>query len=142
MRLIGAEAGGDGADLHAASIGGGRVSVLHGSRSYVLCDEWGQVSESHSISAGLDYPGVGPEHAQLAESGRAEYVRVSDDEALESFHRLCRSEGIIPALESSHALLRRRAARARARARTRDVLVCLSGRGDKDIDTVIGRSGG
>ena len=104
VRLVGVEAGGDGADLHAASIGGGHVSVLHGSRSYVLCDEWGQVSESHSISAGLDYPGVGPEHALLAESGRAEYVRVSDDEALESFHRLCRAEGIIPALESSHAL--------------------------------------
>ena len=118
VRLIGAEAGGDGADLHAASIGGGRVSVLHGSRSYVLCDEWGQVSESHSISAGLDYPGVGPEHAQLAESGRAEYVRVSDDEALESFHRLCRCEGIIPALESSHALYAAERAGARARART------------------------
>src|SRR6201999_3188420 len=104
VRLVGVEAGGGGAERHAASIGGGKVSVLHGSRSYVLCDEDGQVVESHSISAGLDYPGVGPEHAQLAESGRAEYVRVSDDEALASFHRLCRSEGIIPALESSHAL--------------------------------------
>jgi tryptophan synthase beta chain len=140
VRLIGAEAGGDGADLHAASIGGGRISVLHGSRSYVLCDEWGQVSESHSISAGLDYPGVGPEHAHLAESGRAEYVRVSDDEALACFHRLCSSEGIIPALESSHALY---AAEGLAReiGPGGDVLVCLSGRGDKDIDTVIGRSG-
>jgi tryptophan synthase beta chain len=126
--------------MHAASIGGGRISVLHGSRSYVLCDEWGQVSESHSISAGLDYPGVGPEHAHLAESGRAEYVRVSDDEALACFHRLCRSEGIIPALESSHALY---AAEGLAReiGPGGDVLVCLSGRGDKDIDTVIGRSG-
>jgi tryptophan synthase beta chain len=141
VRLVGAEAGGDGADLHAASIGGGRVSVLHGSRSYVLCDEWGQVSESHSISAGLDYPGVGPEHALLAESGRAEYVRVSDDEALASFHRLCRSEGIIPALESAHAL---HAAEGLARelGPSGDVLVCLSGRGDKDIDTVVGRGGG
>ena len=140
VRLIGAEAGGDGADLHAASIGGGRISVLHGSRSYVLCDEWGQVSESHSISAGLDYPGVGPEHAQLAESGRAEYVRVSDDEALSSFHRLCRCEGIIPALESAHALYAAEAL-ARELGPEADVLVCLSGRGDKDIDTVIGRSG-
>jgi len=140
VRLVGAEAGGDGADLHAASIGAGRVSVLHGSRSYVLCDEWGQVSESHSISAGLDYPGVGPEHAQLAESGRAEYVRVSDDEALAAFHRLCRSEGIIPALESAHAL---HAAEALARelGPGADVLVCLSGRGDKDIDTVVARGG-
>jgi tryptophan synthase beta chain len=114
--------------------------VLHGSRSYVLCDEWGQVSESHSISAGLDYPGVGPEHAHLAESGRAEYVGVSDDEALACFHRLCRSEGIIPALESSHALYAAEGL-ARELGPGGDVLVCLSGRGDKDIDTVIGRSG-
>ena len=139
VRLVGVEAGGDGADLHAASIGGGNVSVLHGSRSYVLCDRWGQVSESHSISAGLDYPGVGPEHAQLAESGRAEYVRASDDEALESFHRLCRAEGIIPALESSHALFAAERL-ARELGPEADVMVCLSGRGDKDIDTVLARS--
>jgi tryptophan synthase beta chain len=106
----------------------------------VLCDEWGQVSESHSISAGLDYPGVGPEHAHLAASGRAEYVRVSDAEALESFHRLCRAEGIIPALESSHALYAAEAL-ARELGPDGDVLVCLSGRGDKDIDTVIAQGG-
>ena len=105
VRLIGVEAGGDGGEHHAASIGGGKVSVLHGSRSYVLCDEHGQVVESHSISAGLDYPGVGPEHAFLAETGpRRVRARASDAEALESFHRLCRLEGIIPALESAHAL--------------------------------------
>ena len=138
VRLIGVEAGGDGGERHAASIGGGKVSVLHGSRSYVLCDEHGQVVESHSISAGLDYPGVGPEHAFLAESGRAEYVPVSDAEALESFHRLCLLEGIIPALESSHALsMAERVARELGPEGC--VLVCLSGRGDKDVDTVIGQ---
>jgi tryptophan synthase beta chain len=137
VRLIGVEAGGDGAERHAASIGGGKVSVLHGSRSYVLCDEHGQVVESHSISAGLDYPGVGPEHAFLAETGRAEYVPVPDAAALESFHRLCLLEGIIPALESSHALS---TAERIARELGPDgvVLVCLSGRGDKDVDTVVG----
>jgi tryptophan synthase beta chain len=136
VRLIGVEAGGDGGERHAASIGGGKVSVLHGSRSYVLCDEHGQVVESHSISAGLDYPGVGPEHAFLAESGRAEYVSVPDVAALESFHRLCRLEGIIPALESAHALS---TAERVARELGPDgiVLVCLSGRGDKDIDTIV-----
>ena len=112
VRLIGAEAGGDGADLHAASIGGGRVSVLHGSRSYVLCDEWGQVSESHSISAGLDYPGVGPEHAQLAESGRAEYVRVSDDEALACLPPALPLRGHHPGARIVPRPLRRRAAGA------------------------------
>ena len=136
VRLIGVEAGGDGGERHAASIGGGTVSVLHGSRSYVLCDEHGQVVESHSISAGLDYPGVGPEHAHLADSGRAEYIRVPDSAALEAFHRLCRLEGIIPALESAHALS---AAERVARELGPDgiVLVCLSGRGDKDVDTII-----
>jgi tryptophan synthase beta chain len=137
VRLIGVEAGGDGAERHAASIGGGKVSVLHGSRSFVLCDEHGQVVESHSISAGLDYPGVGPEHAFLAESGRAEYVPVSDDKALESFHRLCLLEGIIPALESSHALSMAEQV-ARELGPEGSVLVCLSGRGDKDVDTVVG----
>jgi tryptophan synthase beta chain len=136
-RLIGVEAGGDGGERHGASIGGGKVSVLHGSRSYVLCDEHGQVVESHSISAGLDYPGVGPEHAFLAETGRAEYVPVTDTAALESFHRLCLLEGIIPALESSHALS---TAEQVARELGPDgiVLVCLSGRGDKDVDSVVG----
>jgi tryptophan synthase beta chain len=136
VRLVGVEAGGDGGDLHAASIGGGSVSVLHGSRSYVLCDEHGQVVESHSISAGLDYPGVGPEHAHLAESGRAQYVRASDAEALDAFHRLCRLEGIIPALESAHALA---AAERLARELGPQgiVLVGLSGRGDKDVDAVV-----
>jgi tryptophan synthase beta subunit len=141
VRLVGAEAGGDGAEHHAASIGGGAVSILHGSRSYVLCDEDGQVSESHSISAGLDYPGVGPEHAFLADSGRAEYVRVSDAEALESFHRLCRLEGIIPALESSHALFAGEQL-ARELGPNGIVLVGLSGRGDKDVDTVREHEGG
>jgi tryptophan synthase beta chain len=136
VRLVGVEAGGDGGERHAASIGGGSVSVLHGSRSYVLCDEHGQVVESHSISAGLDYPGVGPEHAHLAETGRAEYLPVPDTAALEAFHRLCRLEGIIPALESAHALS---AAEQVARELGPDgiVLVCLSGRGDKDVDTII-----
>jgi tryptophan synthase beta chain len=136
VRLVGAE----GPSRHAASISGGEVSVLHGSRSYVLCDEHGQVQESHSISAGLDYPGVGPEHAFLAESGRASYQPVTDEEALESFHRLCRLEGIIPALESSHALV---AAERLARELGPDgiVLVGLSGRGDKDVDAVAEREG-
>jgi tryptophan synthase beta chain len=134
VRLVGAEAGGDGADLHAASIGGGHVSVLHGSRSYVLCDEWGQVSESHSISAGLDYPGVGPEHAWLRDSGRARYEAVTDAEALAALQRLARLEGIIPALESSHAI-----AWALANGGSDLDLVCLSGRGDKDLAEVIRR---
>jgi tryptophan synthase beta chain len=140
VRLVGAEAGGEGPSRHAASISGGEVSVLHGSRSYVLCDEHGQVQESHSISAGLDYPGVGPEHAFLAESGRATYSPVTDVEALESFHRLCRLEGIIPALESAHALA---AAERVARELGPDgiVLVGLSGRGDKDVDAVAEREG-
>ena len=136
VRLVGVEAGGDGAALHARSLGAGRVSILHGSRSYVLCDEDGQVQETHSVSAGLDYPGVGPEHSYLKESGRAEYVPESDADALRAFHRLCRLEGIIPALESSHALARaeRLAVELGPDA---DVLVCLSGRGDKDLDSVL-----
>ena len=140
VRIVGVEAGGDGADLHAASLGGGRVSILHGSRSYVLADEHGQVKETHSISAGLDYPGVGPEHAHLKEIGRAEYVPETDEDALRAFHRLCRLEGIIPALESSHALAR---AERLARELGPDgiVLVGLSGRGDKDVDTIAAREG-
>jgi tryptophan synthase beta chain len=135
VRLVGVEAGGDGGDLHARSLGCGRSSILHGARSYVLCDEHGQVTETHSISAGLDYPGVGPELAQLKDEGRVEFVGESDDEALAAFHRLCRLEGIIPALESSHALARAERL-ARELGPEAIVLVGLSGRGDKDVDTV------
>src|SRR5579863_4903155 len=128
VRLIGVEAAG------AASLGRGRTAILHGARSSVLADAAGQIADAHSISAGLDYPGVGPEHAALRDSGRAEYVACSDEEALAAFHRLAETEGIIPALESAHAL-----------ARTLDldaelVVVCLSGRGDKDLAEVISRS--
>jgi len=131
VRLVGAEAGGDDRG-HAATLSKGRVSVLHGSRSYVLADADGQVLESHSISAGLDYPGVGPEHSYLKDSGRASYEPVTDAEALEAFHLLCEREGIIPALESAHAL-----ALAVRSAKPGEVwLVGLSGRGDKDVDTV------
>jgi tryptophan synthase beta chain len=131
--LVGVEAAGHGiaSGKHAASILGGRPGVLHGSYSYLLQDADGQVIETHSISAGLDYPGVGPEHSQLKESGRATYVAVTDDEALEAFHLTSRLEGIIPALESSHAL-----AHAVNGKLDSPILVCLSGRGDKDIDTV------
>jgi tryptophan synthase beta chain len=135
VRLIGVEAAGDGKALHAMSLVGGRVSILHGSRSFVLCDDDGQVVETHSISAGLDYPGVGPEHAALLASGRAEYVGVSDEEALEAFDRLCRLEGIIPALETSHALATAESL-ARELGPDADVLVGLSGRGDKDVDQI------
>ena len=137
-RLVGVEAAGDGADLHAQSLAKGRVSILHGSRSYVLADADGQVVETHSISAGLDYPGVGPEHSHLKESGRAEYVGASDEDALTAFHRLCRLEGIIPARESAHALA---AAERLAVELGPDglVLVGLSGRGDKDVDTIADR---
>ena len=142
VRLVGFEAGGDGIDTphHAATLGKGRPGVLHGAKSLVLQDEDGQTIESHSISAGLDYPGVGPEHAWLKDSGRAEYVAVTDDEALEAFHKLCRLEGIIPALESSHALAY--AAKIAPRMREDQVLlVNLSGRGDKDMHTVAEKSG-
>jgi tryptophan synthase beta chain len=130
VRLVGVEAAG------AASLGTGRTAVLHGARSSVLADGDGQIADAHSISAGLDYPGVGPEHAALRDTGRAEYVPCTDEEALAAFHRLARTEGIIPALESSHAL-----------ARTLDldaelVVVCLSGRGDKDLAEVLARSVG
>ena len=136
-RLIGVEAAGEGLETgrHAASICAGSPGVLHGNRTYLLQDADGQIIETHSISAGLDYPGVGPEHAYLKDIGRAEYVGVTDDEALAAFHRLCRTEGIIPALESSHAV-----AYAMKLAPTLDrdgrLLVNLSGRGDKDIATV------
>jgi tryptophan synthase beta chain len=138
VRLIGVEAGGDGAALHAATLGGGRVSILHGSRSYVLADGEGQVLETHSISAGLDYPGVGPEHAHLKDAGRAEYVPETDEAAVAAFHRLCRLEGIIPALESAHALARAERVAAALPAEA-IILVCLSGRGDKDVDAIADR---
>ena len=129
VRLVGVEAAG------AASLGSGRTAVLHGARSSVLADDDGQIADAHSISAGLDYPGVGPEHAALRDSGRAVYLPCTDEEALAAFHRLAETEGIIPALESSHAL-----------ARTLDldaelVVVCLSGRGDKDLAEVLAHAG-
>ena len=141
-RLIGVEAGGQGMDSgrHAASLTAGSPGVLHGNRTYLLQDDNGQITETHSVSAGLDYPGVGPEHAYLKDIGRAEYVTITDDEALRAFHHLCRSEGIIPALESSHAM-----AYAMKLAPTlrpdQHLLVNLSGRGDKDIGTVADLSG-
>ncbi|MBP9805920.1 MAG: tryptophan synthase subunit beta [Candidatus Accumulibacter sp.] len=142
VRLIGVEAAGDGiaTGRHAASLTAGRPGVLHGNRTYLLQDENGQITETHSISAGLDYPGVGPEHAWLKDSGRAEYVTVSDAEALQAFHDLCRREGIIPALESSHALAY--ATRlAPTLAKDQILLINLSGRGDKDMHTVAEKSG-
>ncbi|MBK7060916.1 MAG: tryptophan synthase subunit beta [Rubrivivax sp.] len=141
-RLIGVEAAGQGLHTgkHAASISAGSPGVLHGNRTYLLQDDNGQIIETHSVSAGLDYPGVGPEHAYLHDIGRAEYVAITDDEALSAFHRLCRTEGIIPALESSHAV-----AYAMKLAATmkpdQQLLVNLSGRGDKDIGTVADLSG-
>jgi tryptophan synthase beta chain len=138
VRLIGVEAGGDGVETgrHAATLGAGVRGVLHGMRSYVLQNADGQITETHSISAGLDYPSVGPEHAWLKDSGRAEYHAVTDDEALQGFGRLCRLEGIIPALESSHAIafLPRLSGKLPKGAQ---VVVCLSGRGDKDLQTVL-----
>ncbi|KGF29735.1 MULTISPECIES: tryptophan synthase subunit beta [Oligella] len=137
VRLVGVEAGGKGVDtkLHSASINAGQVGVLHGNRTMVIQDENGQVQGTHSISAGLDYPGVGPEHALLKELGLASYEIVNDDEAIQAFHDCCAIEGIIPALESSHALAY--AARiAPQMAQNQIILVNLSGRGDKDIHTV------
>jgi tryptophan synthase beta chain len=134
VAIYGVEAAGHGigSGLHAASLSGGKPGVLHGNRTYLLQDADGQIADAHSISAGLDYPGVGPEHAFLRDSGRAEYVSATDAEALEAFRDLARTEGILPALEPAHAL---------ARARELDeelVLVCLSGRGDKDLAEVVG----
>jgi len=136
-RLIGVEAGGEGlaSGRHAASLCAGSPGVLHGNRTYLLQDDDGQIRATHSISAGLDYPGVGPEHAYLKDSGRAEYVTITDDEALAAFHRLCRTEGIIAALESSHAVAHAMKLAA-TMASDRHLLVNLSGRGDKDIATV------
>jgi len=142
VAIIGAEAAGEGiaSGRHACSLVAGRPGVLHGNRTYVLADDDGQISETHSISAGLDYPGVGPEHAFLKDSGRARYVGVTDDEAMQAFHLLARSEGILAALESSHAVAQ---AMKIAREMPRDALVLcnLSGRGDKDIFTIAKREG-
>jgi tryptophan synthase beta chain len=141
-RLIGVEAAGEGLESgkHSASLQRGSPGVLHGNRTYILQDANGQIIETHSVSAGLDYPGVGPEHAWLKDIGRAEYVGITDTEALEAFHYLCRTEGIIPALESSHAIAY---AMKLARTMTPDqtILVNLSGRGDKDIGTVADLAG-
>jgi tryptophan synthase beta chain len=142
VRLVGAEAAGEGigSGMHAASLAAGRPGVLHGNRTYVLCDDDGQIIETHSISAGLDYPGVGPEHAFLKDRGRADYLGITDAEAMEAFHLLARTEGILPALESAHAIAQ---AMKLARDLPKDGLVLcnLSGRGDKDVHTVAAREG-
>lgn len=137
VKLIGVEAAGEGLDTprHAASINGGKVGVLHGNRTYVLQNSDGQIQETHSVSAGLDYPGVGPEHAWLHDSKRATYVAVDDNAALDAFGKCCRLEGIMPALESAHALAYA-ATLAPTLSRESILLVCLSGRGDKDMHTV------
>ena len=139
VQLRGVEAGGEGlaTGRHAASISGGSPGVLHGTRTYVLQDEAGQIRETHSVSAGLDYPGVGPEHAALHESGRVKYVARTDAEALDAFRLLCRTEGIIPALEPAHAIAELPSL-ARDLGPGSTVVVCLSGRGDKDLATVTG----
>jgi tryptophan synthase beta chain len=141
VRLVGVEAAGEGlaTGRHAASLVAGRPGVLHGNRTYLLQDANGQILETHSVSAGLDYPGVGPEHAWLKDTGRAEYVSVTDDEALAAFHACCRIEGIIPALESAHALAHATKL-APTMPREAILLVNLSGRGDKDMATVAERA--
>jgi len=141
VKLVGVEAAGEGiaTGRHAASLSAGRPGVLHGNRTYLLQDANGQIRETHSISAGLDYPGVGPEHAWLKDTGRAEYVSITDDEALAAFHACCRIEGIIPALESAHALAYATKL-APTLPRERILLVNLSGRGDKDMATVAERA--
>ena len=142
VRLIGVEAGGFGiaSGKHAASLSAGKPGVLHGNRTYLLQDEHGQILDTHSISAGLDYPGVGPEHAWLKDNGRAEYVTIDDKEALAAFHDLCHNEGIIPALESAHAVAYA-AKLAPTLPKSKILLVNLSGRGDKDMHTVAEKSG-
>jgi len=136
VKMLGVEAAGHGLDKqHAASLAGGKPGVLHGNKTYLLQDEDGQIAEAHSISAGLDYPGIGPEHSWLKESGRVDYTSITDDEALEGFKLLCRTEGIIPALEPSHAIA---AVTKVAPTMNKDAIICanLCGRGDKDIFTV------
>jgi len=143
VEIIGVEAGGHGVttSLHAASLNGGVPGVLHGNRTYLLQDADGQITDAHSISAGLDYPGIGPEHAWLHEMERVKYVSITDDEALAAFHTTCRLEGIIPALETAHALAE---AIKRAPTLPKDhlMVVCLSGRGDKDMQTVMNHMAG
>jgi tryptophan synthase beta subunit len=142
VKLVGVEAGGEGLEMgrHSASLTAGRPGVLHGAMSYLLQDEHGQVRETHSISAGLDYPGVGPEHSYLKDSGRAQYLAVTDSQALEGFHLLSRTEGIIPALEPAHAVYHA-CQMARQLPPDQIILVCLSGRGDKDIPIVAQAAG-
>ncbi len=142
VALVGVEAGGEGLESsrHSATLSAGRPGVLHGSMSYLLQDEHGQVRETHSISAGLDYPGVGPEHSYLKDARRAEYVSVTDAQALDGFHLLSRAEGIIPALEPSHAIYHA-AKMARELPADKIILLCLSGRGDKDVPTVAAAAG-
>jgi tryptophan synthase beta chain len=142
VSLVGVEAAGEGLDTnhHAATLTRGRPGVLHGAKSYVLCDEGGQIQEAHSVSAGLDYPGVGPEHAHLKDSGRATYLTATDREALDETVRLARTEGLIVALETAHAFARVgdvASREAERRGRPVTVLLCLSGRGDKDLDTTL-----
>jgi tryptophan synthase beta chain len=137
VRLFGVEAAGDGIETtrHAATLSRGRPGILHGARSYVLCDDEGQILDAHSISAGLDYPGVGPEHSQMKDNGRATYLAVSDKQALEGFQRLARTEGILPALETSHAIAALPAVVSELPADS-VIVVNLSGRGDKDMGTI------
>ncbi|WP_061935253.1 tryptophan synthase subunit beta [Aureimonas sp. AU22] len=143
VAIYGAEAGGHGIHIengHAASMSGGRPGVLHGNRTYLLQDAAGQIMEGHSISAGLDYPGVGPEHSWLRDTGRVSYVPVTDEEAVDAFHLCTRLEGIIPALESAHGLAHV-AKLAPTMTREQSIVLCLSGRGDKDVHTIAGRMG-
>ncbi len=137
VELIGVEAGGDGLETgrHAAPLSTGRPGVLHGNRTYLMEDDAGQIIETHSVSAGLDYPGVGPEHAWLKDIGRVQYVAATDTEALAATHKLCRIEGIIPALESAHALAHAMKI-APSMGKDKNIVVNLSGRGDKDINTL------
>ena len=138
VELYGAEAAGDGIETgrHSASLNGGSVGVLHGNKTYLLQDENGQILDTYSVSAGLDYPGVGPEHAYLRDTGRAKYVPINDSQAVDAFMKLSRLEGIIPALESSHAVA---LAMQNAKKMSKDdiIIVSLSGRGDKDMDSVM-----
>jgi tryptophan synthase beta chain len=142
VRIIGVEAAGSGIEtgMHAAPLCAGKPGVLHGNRTYLMENADGQIVETHSVSAGLDYPGVGPEHAWLKDTGRAEYVAVTDREALDAFHRLTRTEGIIPALETSHAIAQA-IKLAPTMARDQSILINLSGRGDKDMHTVAAQEG-
>jgi tryptophan synthase beta chain len=137
VRLTGVEAGGEGVSTgnHAASINGGQVGILHGAKTYLLQRSDGQVTPTYSVSAGLDYPGVGPEHAYWADLGKAHYEVINDDEAIDAFDTLCRLEGIIPALESSHAVAQALKSAPR-RAKSDVIIVNLSGRGDKDMENI------